>query len=192
MSGSLTWRTLHTLGCSRRTWSWCHPHTWAHYHDNSDTMTITRLATGVACVPVTLESELLVRLYRQFWPQGSSGQPGLVPGHRESPWPGSDVRCHDDPLSRLTSQALIWPTIWPRTVEQDWGNCHSILQEACHGYLNRLPTNSRLKCKWLWSKQTGVNKYSTSTTTTKYISFSLFTWRLHDFPRVGRPGWWQK
>ena len=48
-------------------------------------MTLTHLATGVACVPVSLVSELLVRLYRQFWPHGSSGQLGLVPGHRESP-----------------------------------------------------------------------------------------------------------
>ena len=48
-------------------------------------MTITHLATGVACVPVSLACSLLVRLYRQFWPHGSSGQPGLVPGHRESP-----------------------------------------------------------------------------------------------------------
>ena len=48
-------------------------------------MLITRLATGVACVPVSLVSELLVSVYRQFWPHGSSGQLGLVPGHRESP-----------------------------------------------------------------------------------------------------------
>ena len=191
MSGSLTWRTLHTPGCSRRSWSWCHPHTWAHYHDNADTMTIINHSPGHGCgvcagqpgVWAAGQAVQTVLATREL------GAAGAGAGTQGVSLTRSDVRCHDEPHLWLTSQALIWLTIWPRTVEQDWGNCHSILQEACHGYLNRLPTNSRLKCKWLWSKQT---TWKNKLLPPPLLSFSLFTWRLHDFPRVGPPGWWQK
>ena len=95
-------------------------------------------------VPRISPGPLLVSSYRQFWPHGSRGHAGPVPGHGPSPC----TTIVDIEMFRIiqpqgetatimppTCHAVICCRILSLTAGQGSPNCQSTLQEACQGYL---------------------------------------------------------